>query len=465
MGLFSKNAANDSVRTIIVGAGEVGFHIARRLAMEAKQVVVIDINADALKRVADIADVQTIQGSGSSPRTLDEAGIHDSSVLLAVTDSDEINLIACFFANLLAPGAIKLARLRNEEYTLYRDAFASDLLNISTVINPEVEVIKTIDNMIAVPGALEYMEFAGGRVKMVGVRVAKGPLTGLRLPELRSRFGKYTFIIAALVRNDRVVIPTGRDAIEPEDLVYFVCQESDLLPISQAFGMAKHTVKDVCIIGGGGIGQRLATRFEDKGYHVKLVDGDADRCNALAATLNKTIVLHGDGTDQELLSEENISGMDLVCSVTGDEETNILSSLLAKSMGAKKTITRINKSAYLPLLRAIGIEHSVSPRISAVNSILRYVRKGKVLSSLSLKGDQAEALEAVVEEGSKMIDIPLKDLHFPKGAIILCILRGDSVLLPGGDTRLQAQDRVLLMSLRTSMAKVEQALSATNGVA
>ncbi len=463
MGWFSRNNTTAPMRIIIVGAGEVGYHIAKRLSQENKQVVVIDVSAEALKRVADIADVQTIQGSGSSPRVLDEADIHGANILLAVTDSDEINLIACFFANLLSPSALKLARLRNEEYTLYRDAFSSELLDISTIINPEVEVIKTIDNMIAVPGALEYMEFAMGRVKMVGVRVGEGPLTGLPLPELRSRFEGLTFIIAALVRDERVIIPTGRDSIEPDDLVYFVCQDQDLMDISQAFGMAKHRVKDVCIIGGGSIGQRLATRFEDKGYHVKLVERNSERCEELAASLNKTIVLHGDGTDQEILAEENIATMDLVCSMTSDEETNILSSLLAKSMGAKKTITRINKPAYLPLLRAIGIEHSVSPRLSAVNSILRYVRKGNVLSSLSIKGDQAEALEVVVEEGSSMIDIPLKDLNFPKGALILCILRGEAVLLPGGQTRLQAQDRVILMSLRTAMAKVEHALAATNG--
>ncbi|GAB7080214.1 Trk system potassium transporter TrkA [Megalodesulfovibrio paquesii] len=463
MGLFRKKLSAEPMRIIIVGAGEVGYHIAHRLSQEDKQVVVIDVRAEALKRLADIADVQTIQGSGSSPRVLDEAGIHDASIVLAVTDSDEINLVACFFANLLSPKALKLARLRNDEYTLYRDAFSSELLNISTIINPEVEVIKTIENMIAVPGALEFMEFAAGRVKMVGVRVGEGPLTGVRLPELRSRMGDLTFIIAALVRGERVIIPTGKDSIQPDDLVYFVCQERDLAAVSRAFGMTRHTVKDVLIIGGGATGLRLATRFEDKGFHVKLVDKNADRCEVLAEKLNSTIVLHGDGTDQELLSEENVSEMDLVVSVTGDEETNILSSLLAKSMGAGKTITRINKTAYLPLLRAIGIEHSFSPRISAVNSILRYVRRGKILSSLSIKGDQAEALEAVVQENSRLVGIPLKELDFPAGSLILCILREEDVLLPRGDTRLLPQDRVILVALRTAMPMVEQVLAATGG--
>ncbi|MCA1945080.1 MAG: Trk system potassium transporter TrkA [Desulfovibrio sp.] len=463
MGFFTKKSTAAPMRIIIVGAGEVGYHIARRLSQEDKQVVVIDVRADALKRLTDIADVQTIQGSGSSPRVLDEAGIHDASIVLAVTDSDEINLIACFFANLLSPTALKLARLRNEEYTLYRDAFSSELLNISTIINPEVEVVKSIDNMITVPGALELMEFAAGRVKMVGMRVGPGPLTGVGLPQLRSRMGDLAFILAALVRGERVIIPTGKDSIQPDDLVYFVCQEQDLPAVSRAFGMPQHSVKDVLVIGGGSTGLRLATRFEDKGYHVKLVDKDAARCEVLAERLNRTIVLHGDGTDQELLAEENVSGMDLVVSVTGDEETNILSSLLAKSMGARKTITRINKTAYLPLLRAIGIEHSFSPRLSAVNSILRYVRRGKILSSVAIKGDQAEALEAVVQEGSELAGIPLKDLDFPAGALILCILRGDNVLLPGGETRLQPGDRVILIALRTAMPKVEQALSAVTG--
>ena len=449
------------MKIIIVGAGEVGFHIAQRLSFENKEVLVIDRNPDALKRIAEHLDVQTYEGSGSSPKVLADAGIHNTDILLAVTDSDETNLIACMFANMLAPHTVRLARIRNEDYTAFQSTLTENTLHINMIINPDVEVVKSIMRLMSVPGAIEISEFAGGKIKLIGVRIdSHSPLHGTRLMHLRDKAGLIDFIIGALVRENRLIIPTGKDAIHAGDVVYFLCDEKNLQKVLRFFGKRDEPIKNVLIVGGGNVGFKLAEELDRrKTFHTRLVERDPERCELLAANLDRTVVLNGDGTDQELLQEENIAAMDVVISLTGDEETNILSCLLSKSLGAKRTITRINKFAYMPLVQAIGIDHLVSPRLSAVNSILHNIRRGKVISTVSIKGDEAEALEAIALENSYVVGRPLKDLNFPKGALILCILRDDSVLIPTGDSVIDPQDRIIILSTRSTIHKVEYALT------
>ena len=459
MGYFNRDSKEAPLKVIIIGAGEVGFHIAQRLASEEKDVVVVDRNPDALKRLSEHFDVQTILGSGSSPMILDQAGVGDANIFLAVTDSDETNIIACLFANILSPKSQKLARIRNEEYTLYREILAKDILNIGMVINPEVEVVKTIDRMISLPGVVEFSEFAGGKLKLIAIRLDSDRLDGVCLPGLRDVVGEVDFIVAAIVRKEKLIIPSGADCLKAGDLVYLVCAGEHLTKTLRAFGKANEPVREVLIIGGGNIGFRLATLFERKGFHTKLVDMDQARCDFLAEKLNKVVVLKGDGTDQDFLSEENVGRMDVVLSLTGDEETNILSSLLAKRLGARQTITRINKFAYIPLVQAVGIEHSVSPRLSAINSVLHHVRRGKILSSVSIRGEEAEAMEAIAQEHSDIVGKPLKNLAFPSGAIILYLIRGEEVIIPTGESVIEPQDRVIILSTRKTISRVEQALA------
>ena len=394
----------EPLKVVIVGAGEVGFHIAERLSAENKQVVIIDTQADALKRVTEYLDVQSVLGSGSSPVTLDQAGVGDCDILLAVTDSDETNIIACLFANVLAPEALKLARIRNEEYLLYKEALSKDILKIGMVINPEMEAIRTIERLISVPGAVDYGEFVGGKIKMVGIRIDAGQceLVGGPITSLRRHIDPEV-IIAAIIRGEKLIIPSGQDMLLDGDLIYFVCEDRDLQKVLRAFGFPSALARNVMIIGGGNLGYRLASLFERKAFHSKLVDRNEMRCEFLAQNLNRVIVLKGDGTDQDFLEDENVGDMDVVVSVTGDEETNVLSSLLAKNLGARKTITRINKVGYLPLLRAVGIEHSVSPRLSAINSILQYVRRGRIINTVSIQGEDAEVLEAIARRKIQLL--------------------------------------------------------------
>ena len=449
-----------SLKVIIVGAGEVGFNIAKRLAMENKEVVVVDRNAAALRRIVEVLDVQTVEGSGSSPKILDLAGISKADVLLAVTDSDEINIIACIFAKTLAPDIIKLARIRNDEYREYGEQMIMDILNVDMVINPDVEAVKTIEQLISLPDAEEVNEFADGRIKLIGLRTRESPLIGRRLMNLREAVGEIPLIVAAIIRDEKLIIPSGDDIVMTGDLVYFVCRERDIHEVMAHFGAETKPVRNVLIIGGGDIGMRLAQVLERRGgMHVKIIERDEQRCDHLAQILHKVVVLCGDGTDQDLLLEENVRGMDVVISVTGDEENNILTSLLAKNLGAAKAITRIDKGAYFPLVRAIGIENTVSPRLSAVHTILRFMRRGKVLSTTSIQGDQAEALEAIVQENSDIAGKALKDLNLPRGSLVLSIQRGEEVVFPTGDSVIRPQDRILILSTRKHLEAVEKALT------
>lgn len=455
---FRKDKAG--FRVIIVGAGEVGFNIARRLAEEDKQVVIIDPDPEALKRVNAAMDVQTIQGSGASPMILDQAELDQADMILAVTDSDEVNLIVCVFASAMAPDSVQVARVRNQEYLLYKDVLPQTVLNIGMVINPELEFIKTLDQLIKIPGAIDYTEFAEGRIKIIAVRAREGYLTGAPLSELRGRM-PFGTLICAMIRgkDEQFIIPTGRDMILPGDLVYFVCEPVNQADTLATFGYRPEPIHNVMIVGGGGIGLRLAELFEHHDYHVRLIDLDPARCAFLAEKLDKTVVLCGDGTEQDFLREENIQEMDVVFCLTKDDETNILTALLARRLGAKKSFVRVNKLSYLPVVRAIGIEHSISPRLSAINSILRYVRKGRVLSSFTLKGEEAELMEVVAVANSFIVSEPIKFLHLPPGIIILSIIRDDVVIIPNGDSLIKANDRVLIFAGRQLVSRVEEVLT------
>jgi trk system potassium uptake protein TrkA len=447
------------LKIIIVGAGEVGFHIASRLSLENKDVIVIEKNADALRRILENLDVQTIEGCGSNPAILEQAGIKEADILLAVTDSDEVNLVASLFASILSPTTVKLARIRGEEYLMYQDALTQDPYRIDVMINPEVEAVKTVVRLLQVPGAVDVGEFADGRIKVIGVRLdADCSVTGTKLVDLREKTGNKKILVAAISRNEKLIIPSGNDQILEGDLIYFVSEKKELEGALKIFGKRAEPLDRVLLVGGGNLGLRLAKALEGFSIHTKLIEKDPDRCRELAENLDKVVVLQGDGADQRLLQEENIQDMDVVATLTGDEETNILTSLLAKRMGAQKSVTRISKFSYFPLVSAIGLEHIVSPRLAAINTILQYVRRGKVLSAMALKGEEAEALEAVALETSDIVGKPLQQIPFPKGALVVAIIRGDEVIIPTGDSIIVPQDRIIIFATRQAISQVEKAL-------
>ena len=448
------------MKIIIVGAGEVGFHIASHLALENKDVVVLDLYPDAIRRVSDHLDVQVVTGSGSSPVVLEEAGIQDAEIILAVTNSDETNLVACLVADIISPSTKKLARIRNADFDNYHEILREQAPHIDTIINPDIEVVKTIHRMMSVPGAVDIGEFADGRLKFVGVNLeGDSKLAGARLLDLPAIIGNARLLIAAVVRGDELIIPRGDDRLQSGDLVYFISEEDKLIETLSLFNKYDQPLKRALIVGGGRIGFRLARLLEEHSIYCKIIERNPDRCTYLAERLNKSIVLCGDGSDQELLSEENIQDMDIVITLTQDEETNILASLLAKRMGARKAITRISKFSYFPLTDAIGIEQVVSPRLSAINTILQHIRKGKVLSAISIKGEQAEVIEAVALETSGIVEKPLRDISFPKGAMVAGIIHEEMIIIPTGDSVIQPDDRVIIFARKEAISKIEKILA------
>lgn len=450
------------MRIIIIGAGEVGYHIAQRLAVENKEVVVIDNSSEALRKLAEASDVQTIKGSGSSPAILEEAGIAQADIFLAVTDSDEINLIACFFANMLGGQQVtKLARIRGGMYTNYKHLLMSEGAGITKIINPDEEVVNSVLRLMSVPGAVEINEFADGKIRLIGINLPDdSPIMGTKLFNLRDTVGDdLGIVIAALVRDGELIIPSGLDEIKQGDVVYFVCDIRDQEEIVDRLGISSEPVREVLIIGGGNIGYKLAKALDNKYYHTRLLESRQKRCEFLSERLDRPIVLMGDSTDQEILREENIQDMDMVIAVTGDEETNILTCLLAKSLGAKRTVTRVNNFGYMPLIEPIGIDYVVCPRQSAINSLLHFIRRGKIISSVNIRGEEAEALEAIALEDSPIVGKAVKDIDFPRGCLILCFQRGDEVVIPRGDTVIEPNDQLIIISTRQNIPKVEKVLT------
>lgn len=456
---FKKKAAPQSLeQVVLVGAGEVGFHLARRLAEEGRPVIVIDIDAERLRAVKDGADVQTLLGSGTSPKLLKEAGVEEASVFLAVTDNDEVNVTACLLANALSPSATKLARIRNAEYKDYPQIFGSDGLNIHLMVNPEEALARTIDRLLSLPAALDYAEFADGKVRLVGYEMEEAPFIGEPLTKFRSFVGVEGIMVAAIVRDGVLHIPDGKDTIKRGDSVYFAYLAEAQRPLLRALGRTRGFFHSACIMGGGNIGMRLASIFEEKGMDIKLIEKNAERCEELVDLLPQTLILHGDATERGLLRQENIGKMDVVVALTGDEETNFLACLLAKSLGARETVARVNKSAYIQLTKLVGIEHSVSPRQAAVSSFLKYIRKGHVLAAAQIHGEDAEMLETFLPANSSFVGTAVRELGLPHGVLLLATLRGEVAFIPKGDTVLEQADHLFFLGTKETLKSLEARL-------
>jgi trk system potassium uptake protein len=447
------------LKVIIVGAGEVGFHIAQRLSEENQDVVLIDQAPEQIKRVADNLDVQAFLGSGTSPRILKDAGIREADMLLATTDSDEVNLISCLIAKNLNPYLIKVARLRNEEYVNELPLLLDkDHLGIDHVINPQSEMVRSVQRLMEIPGASEVIDFVEGRVKLIGVMVdKKSPFAGRKLLSFTKDEGD--ILVGAIIRKNQVIIPHGNDSILAEDLVYLVARSQELDQTLALFGVKEKSLRRVIIIGAGQTGQALARAMDRAKISTKIIEKDEAICAQLSAGLSNVIVINGDGTDKELLEEENIGSADFLVAITGDEESNILISLLAKGLGTRKTITRVSKLSYLPLMSAIGIDTVVSPRLAAVRAILQYIRPGKILSVAPLKGEHAEAIEAEALETSDIVNKPLHKIKIPKGVIIGAIFRENEIIIPRGDTVIIPGDRLIIFALQQMLPKLEKLLT------
>jgi len=442
---------------IIIGAGEVGFHIASRLSKENRDVVLIEKDENVIRRIADNLDVQIIHGNGGSPVVLKKAGIGSSEILIAVTNSDEVNMVACIIADSQFHVPIKVARIRDSEYEKLYSKEGKDGLHIDFAINPERESVLDILNLLDVPEATYVRDFAEGKVRLVGFRIREElPITNRKLIDIMKDYPDKKFLIAAISRGASTIIPHGKDVVLSGDHVFFVSQPKYMPILLKIINKEGLRTRRVVIFGGGNIGFSLARKLEKRGINTKIIEEDSERCAFLSQSLENTVILHGNGADQELLKEGGIKDTDAFIGVSDDDEANVLVSLFAKRMGAKRVMAKLNNLSYLQLVSTLGIDVVISPRLSAVSSILHFIRKGRVLSVKEVGGEDAEAIEVIAMETSDLVNKPLKHIKFPSGSLVVTVVRDEEVIIPSGDTVIRPGDRVVLFSLKSSIPKVEK---------
>ncbi len=444
------------MRVVVVGAGEVGFHLAQRLSEEHQDVVVIECDPEQADHAAQHLDVQTVVGNGASLSALDKASVRDASMLLAVTSRDEVNLIACLAAKRLGV-SYTVARISSPDYYADQSVLSREEMGIDLMVNPERECARETVRLLQNVAFTEVAEFADGRVQLVGLKVQDGaPVAGRSIRELREYFdGDYHFMTVAVVRDDQTTIPRADSTIEAGDRIYLLAPTAEMGAVAPLAGYEHFALERVMIAGGSAEGLHIAKELEAVGVHCTILDRDRRRCVELAEELPKSLVLHADATDLELLEMEGVSGADGFVAATGNDETNLLSSLLAKEAGARKVLALVHKFEYLKLVPAVGVDASLSPRLSTVNAILRRVRRGRVMTVASLSGIDAEAIEFEVTHASRIAGQAIRDVDFPKHAVIGTVLRGDDILLPRGDEVLHPGDDVIVFSLPDAIPQVE----------
>ncbi len=446
------------MKIVIVGAGQIGFHVAQRLSDENLEVTIIESDGKRMQEIRELIDAEFIQANGSSPEVLKQAQISKAEMLLAVTNRDEINIVSCLVAQMLNPAAITIARVREPDFQKHRELFLQKPLELDLFINPEVEAAERIMRIIKMPMAEDILEFGAGLVQLLGFRIEQdSPVANKTLIDL----GKsgLRVLVAGIQRNGHWIIPRGDTKLLPGDVAYISTPQDSVAPMLKALGKEFEEIRSVAIYGGTNIGMYLAKRLEQRKVRVKIIEPDLEVCTRLAGELKRTVVLNGLGTDEALLKEESIGEVDVFVALTADEEENILSALLAKTLGAKFTITLTNKASYAHLVRNIGIDAAVSPQVEAIGAIMRFIRRGKVRQVAAMREDEAEALEFEALETSDIVGAPIKELNFPKGAVIMAVMRDDKVLIPNGELRIQPKDRVLIFARKEAIKSIETLFS------
>ena len=442
------------MKILILGAGQVGSSVAANLAREANDITLVDKNPDWLHDLRDRMDIQTVVGDASHPSVLEKAGIEDTDMLIAVTNSDETNMVACQIAYSLYNTPTKIARIRALDYITHPELFAREALPIDVIISPEQIMTDYIHHLIEYPGALQVLDFASGKVQLVGVKSYNdGLLVGHELQALREHMPGVDTRVAAIYRRGKAIEPKRDTIIEVDDEVFFIAARENIRAVMNELRRVDKPFKRIMIIGGGHIGKRLAQTLE-KQHQVKIIETDPQRTKYLSHTLEKAVVLLGSATDEELLVEENVDNMDVVISCTNSDEINILSTMLAKHMGAGKVMSLINKPGYNELIEQQGlIDVAISPQTVTIGELLTHVRRGDVVAVHSLRKGAAEAIEAVAhgdKDTSQVVGKRIEEIELPAGTNIGAIVRGDEVLIAHHDTVIQSEDHVVLFLMEKS---------------
>ena len=443
------------MKIIILGAGQVGrtaaYHLARE---EANDVTVVDVDDRLLRDLQDRLDIRTVAGNGAHPSVLELAGAAGADMIVALTNSDEVNMVACQVAWTLFKTRTKIARIRSPAYSGHEGLFFDTDrpppdgagFPVDVYISPEELVTQYVERLIRYSGALQVLEFADGRVRLVGVRAVKGgPLVGQQLRSIREHLPNVDARVVAIYREGGSIPPEGDTVIQHGDEVFFLAATEDMRKVMIELRRVEDSVKRVVIAGGGNIGLRLAQQIEER-YQVKLIERDAKRARRISEILRNSVVLHGDAADEELLIEENIDSADVFCAVTNAEEANILSAMLAKRLGAHRVMALINRPAYAEMMQSGSIDVAISPQSVTIGSLLAHVRRGDVVRVHSLRRGAAEAIEAVAHgtRGGKVVGRRVEEVKLPKGATIGAIVRGQEVIMGHHDTVIEADDHVIV---------------------
>jgi len=439
------------MKIVIVGAGKVGYTLAQRLTQEDHDVIVVEQNDERRAVVESTLDVMTIAGNGACPKVLSEIDPKSAGIIIAVTDSDEVNMICCIAAKHAGiPKAI--ARVRNPEYLGHEGQSFGKILGIDLMINPEMVTAIEISQIIKTPAALDVEEFAAGKVRMLEVKIRpNSPFSGIPLRQLQL---PANVLVAGILRKDKLIIPYGADTIETHDSVFFLGEREAICRMEDLFAEKRSRVERVLIIGAGLLGRFLTRILENSGFSVKVIDKDRRRCEELAKAVNKAMIICGDATDMELLSEEGIGGFDVAVCLTDDDKINLLVALTAKHFGVQKTFARVGRPEYITLMEQVGVDVVFSPRLLTAGAILRQVRREEIVSVTLLEGAKAEAIEVDINSSSPLAGKRLKDIKFPRRALVGAVVRNGQTFVPSGSSALYEGDRIVLFTLPDYAPKI-----------
>ena len=452
------------MRVIICGAGQVGYSIAAYLANEENDVTVVDQNPQLIAQINDDMDVNAVVGHASNPDILSNAGAKDADMIVAVTQSDEVNMVACQIGHSLFGIPKKIARVREQAYLdpAWSNLFSRSHMPIDVIISPEVIIANDIFQRLSVPGTTFVIPLAEGLAHMVGVICGEDcPILNTPLSQLKNLFPDLAFEIVAILRNNKSIIPDGTDQLEVGDEAYFIVNTKHLNRTMVAFGHEETKARRIVIAGGGNIGKVLVEliREKSKGVQIKIIEANEARANHLSEQFEDTIVLQGNCLDKDLLEEASIDTVETFVAITNDDESNILGSLLAKQYGCKRVITLVNNNAYSPLVAPMGIDAMISPRATIVAQIMQHVRRGRIKGLHNLRDGFAEVIEAEISENTNIANTSIADLELPHEVIIGAVIREDDVIMPYPELVLRPGDDVIILASQAQVQEVEKMFS------